>query len=156
MNQYAPNKRQREMEQARRQQEKLQRRMAKRHDRGGGDEVVSADDVQRGLPSIEEAMRRIEQGGAPGADRAASTIPARLFVGGLDFEVTDHDLRDLFGQFGPIADCIVMVDRATRQPRGFGFVTMANRKDAARVIEELHGYELKGRRLVVNIATDRR
>jgi RNA recognition motif-containing protein len=32
---------------------------------------------------------------------------------------------------------------------------MANRKDANRAIEELNGSELNGRRLAVNVATDR-
>ena len=41
-------------------------------------------------------------------------------------------------------------------PRGFGFVTMADRRDATKAIEEMDGSELDGRSLVVNVATERR
>jgi RNA recognition motif-containing protein len=48
-----------------------------------------------------------------------------------------------------------MVDRDTRAPRGFGFVTMGDRRDAQKAIEALHGAEIKGRNIVVNVATER-
>lgn len=116
--------------------------------------VTTADEVQRGLPSIEEAMAAIEAR-ARGERVEAAAIPTRLFVSGIADDVTEADLRAAFGAFGPVADAIVMVDRVTRARRGFGFVTMANRRDAPRAIEALHGSELKGRNLVVNVATER-
>jgi hypothetical protein len=147
------NKRQRDTDKARKKQDKAARRQEKR-ERGPREiPVVTAADVQRGLPSIEEAMRNIERRGQE--SRAASTIPARLFVGGLSDEVTEEDLRTAFGAIGQVADAVVMVDRETRSPRGFGFVTMADRKDAPRAISELDGTDLKGRALVVNVATER-
>lgn len=152
---YSPGKRQREMDQARKKQDKAARRADKR-ERGPGEvQVTTAADVQRGLPSIEDAMRAIEMRASGNAQYSASSIPARLFVGGLSDEVTEADLRATFGQFGPIADAVVMVDRETRSPRGFGFVTMENRKDAPKAIEQLDGTDLKGRTLVVNVATER-
>ena len=87
--------------------------------------------------------------------RAASVIPARLFVGRLADSTTEADLRSAFGAFGPIADAVVMVDRGTGAPRGFGFVTFANRKDAPRAIAALDNSELKGSTITVNIATER-
>ena len=36
-----------------------------------------------------------------------------------------------------------------------GFVTMADRRDAPKAIEALHGAEIKGRNIVVNVATER-
>jgi RNA recognition motif-containing protein len=150
---YGGGKRQRETEQARKRQDKEQQRMARRERGPGRVEIVSASDIQGGMPSIEEAMRNIENRGQ--VSRAAASIPARLFVGGLADETTEHQLREAFGQFGPVADVVVMVDRDTRAPRGFGFVTMENRRDAPRVIEGLDGSQFNGRRLVVNVATDR-
>lgn len=130
-------------------------RRQERRERGPGEiEVVSAADVQRGLPSVEEAMRAIEARAQ--APRAAATVPARLFVGGLADHVTEAMLREAFGRFGPVADAIVMVDRDSRRPRGFGFVTMADRKDATKAIENLDGTDFEGKTLAVNVATDRR
>lgn len=150
---YGAGKRQRETEQARKRQDKMNERMAKRNRGPARDEIVSASDLQGNMPSVEEAMRAIEMRGT--AQRSAASIPVRLFVGGLSDEVTERDLREAFEEIGPIVDIIVMTDRVTRAPRGFGFVTMENRRDAPRAIEVLHGAHLKGRTLVVNVATDR-
>jgi RNA recognition motif-containing protein len=76
-------------------------------------------------------------------------------VGGLGSSISEQELREAFGAFGVIADAVILKDRGTGESRGFGFVTMENRKDANRAIEELNGFELKGRRLAVNVATDR-
>ena len=150
---YSPAKRQRELELARKKRDKLARRMEKR-ERGPDEiQVVSADDVQRGLLSVEDAMLAIEARAQ--APRGAAGIPARLFVGGLSDDCTAEDLRQAFGAYGPVADVFMVVDRETRAPRGFGFVTMENRKDAPRAIEMLHNAELKGRSLVVHVATER-
>jgi RNA recognition motif-containing protein len=64
-------------------------------------------------------------------------------------------LREAFGAFGEVADAVVMVDRGTGQSRGFGFVAMRNRKEASAAVEALDGSELNGRRIGVNVATDR-
>jgi len=151
--QYSGGKRQREADKARKRQDKLEARVAKRDRAPARDEIVSAESMHGNLPSIEEAMRAIESRST--SERSAASIPARLFVGGLSEEVTEHDLRAVFGELAKVADAVVMLDRMTRAPRGFGFVTLEDRKDAARVIDELHGRELKGRSLVVNAATDR-
>ncbi|UJR85631.1 RNA recognition motif domain-containing protein [Sandaracinus amylolyticus] len=151
---YGQGKRQREDEKARKQKEKDRRRMERREMGPGEIPVQSAAELQEASPSIEDIMRSLERGGG-GEDRSASSVPARLFVGGLSDEVTEDDLAQAFGQFGRIADCIVMRDRDSRQPRGFGFVTMADRKDAPRAIAGLDGTDLKGRTLVVNVATER-
>jgi len=58
----------------------------------------------------------------------------KIYVGGLAPETSTDDLRAHFGKYGDIVDCIVMVDKATSQPRGFGFVTF---KDAAAATETL-------------------
>ena len=47
------------------------------------------------------------------------------------------------------------MDRETGRSRGFGFVTMADRKDAQRAIKSLDGSDLEGRNIAVNVATER-
>ena len=150
---FSPGKRNRELEQQRRQRDKAQRRQQRREQGPSEPQVVTADMVQRGLPSIEEAMRNLETRAKGGS--SASSIPVRLFVSGLADDVNEGHLREIFGAHGPVADAIVMVDRATKISRGFGFVTMANRRDAPKAIDALDGSELRGRRLVVNVATER-
>jgi RNA recognition motif-containing protein len=78
-----------------------------------------------------------------------------LFVAGLSDEVGEAELRHAFGEYGEVADCVIMRDRDTRASRGFGFVTMADRRDATRAMGALQGRDLKGRSLVVSVATGR-
>ena len=151
---FGTGKRQREAEQTKKRQEKEQRRLAKRDKRPADIEIVSADEIQGNLPSIEEAMAALENPGQ--VQRSAASIPARLFVGGVADDVSEQALRAVFEQYGNVAEVVIMKDRVTRAPRGFGFVTMADRRDATRAIENLDGSEFHGRRLAVNVATDRR
>lgn len=152
-NYHSSGKRQREANQQKKRQEKAQERLERRN-RGPKElQVVSAADLTGNLPSIEDAMRAIENPGL--VERSASSIPVRLFVGSLSSATTASDLRNAFGAYGPVADAVVMTERETGASRGFGFVTMANRKDAPRAIEALHGSELNGASIVVNVATER-
>ena len=119
----------REQQQARKQQDKEHRRAIRREQGPSAPEIVSAASVVGHLPSTEEAMRNIERRAQ--APRGVASIPCRLFVGGLGTAVNEAQLREAFSAFGEIADAVVMIDRGTMQSRGFGFVTMQNRKDAA-------------------------
>ncbi|MEY4579973.1 MAG: hypothetical protein RL701_4676 [Pseudomonadota bacterium] len=150
---YSQVRRQREAQQQRKQREKAARRSAQREQGRSEPEIVSAEDIVGRLPSVNEAMRAIENNAT--APRSVASIPCRLFVGGLGSSINEQELREAFSAFGVIADAVILKDRGTGESRGFGFVTMENRKDANRAIEELNGFELKGRRLAVNVATDR-
>lgn len=43
-----------------------------------------------------------------------------------------------FGKYGEITDSVIMKDRKTGQPRGFGFITYADPVVVDKVIEEDH------------------
>ncbi|KAL7632430.1 UNVERIFIED_CONTAM: hypothetical protein RMT77_017284 [Armadillidium vulgare] len=46
-----------------------------------------------------------------------------LYVGNLDFKVTEELLYELFLQAGPIKSLTIPKDKSTKKPRSFGFVT---------------------------------
>ncbi|XP_040127250.2 heterogeneous nuclear ribonucleoproteins A2/B1 [Ictidomys tridecemlineatus] len=50
----------------------------------------------------------------------------KLFIGGLSFETTEDSLRNYYGQWGKLTDCVVMRDPASKRSRGFGFVTFSS------------------------------
>jgi RNA recognition motif-containing protein len=79
----------------------------------------------------------------------------KLFVGNLSFDTTENDLQDAFAAFGTVTETNLMMDRMTNRPRGFGFVTMSTPEEAQKAIDGLHGKELGGRALTVNIAKPR-
>jgi cold-inducible RNA-binding protein len=82
-------------------------------------------------------------------------MSAKLFVGNLSFNITENDLQDAFAAHGTVVEANLMMDRATGRPRGFGFVTMSTPEEAQKAIEAMHGKELGGRALTVNIARPR-
>ncbi len=79
----------------------------------------------------------------------------KLFVGNLSFNVTENDLQDAFAAHGTVVEAVLMMDRTTNRPRGFGFVTMGSAEEAQKAIDALNGRQLDGRDLTVNIARPR-
>lgn len=49
-----------------------------------------------------------------------------------------ESFRKYFSRFGEIADCVIMMDKVSGRPRGFGFVTFADPEVANKVLEEDH------------------
>jgi RNA recognition motif-containing protein len=78
-----------------------------------------------------------------------------MYVGNLSYNTNESQLRELFGQFGTVADAKVVMDRDTGRPRGFAFVEMASDAEMAKAIEGLNGRELDGRALNVSEARER-
>ncbi len=76
----------------------------------------------------------------------------KLFVGNLDFTVTSDDLKALFAQIGTVQDAVVIMDKMTGRSRGFGFVTMGSDDEAKAGTEKFNQYDLKGRKINVNVA----
>ena len=78
-----------------------------------------------------------------------------IFVGNLAFSATDHDLRQLFEQYGVVDTINVITDRDTGRSKGFGFVEMSDSAAAKAAIQGLQGKGLEGRALTVNEAKPR-
>jgi len=78
-----------------------------------------------------------------------------IYVGNLSFRTDDHELNDVFAEFGDVASAKVIMDRETDRSRGFGFVEMDNDDEAKAAIEALDGAEVSGRNLRVNEAKPR-
>ncbi|CAG9329789.1 unnamed protein product [Blepharisma stoltei] len=58
----------------------------------------------------------------------------KIFVGGLLPEITNSEFFQFFQQFGEIEDSVVMKDRVTGKPRGFGFVTFYKQESVEKVM----------------------
>lgn len=76
----------------------------------------------------------------------------KLYVGNLNYETNEHDLRELFEACGNIVDIKVIIDRDTGRSKGFAFVTMATKEEGDQAIAKYNGFEFKGRALTVNEA----
>ena len=79
----------------------------------------------------------------------------KLFVGNLSFNTTENDLQDAFAAHGTVMEVNLMMDRMTGKSRGFAFVTMDSDAAAQTAIGAMHGKNLGGRDLTVNVARPR-
>ena len=82
-------------------------------------------------------------------------MAVRLYVGNLSYRTSAEELRSLFSQAGTVGDIHLPTDRATGQPRGFGFVEMESKEEAQKAIQMFDGYTLGERQIRVNEARER-
>lgn len=75
-----------------------------------------------------------------------------LFVGNLNFQTTEAELRALFEPFGQVSRVHIAKDRETGRARGFAFVEMPSDEEAGKAMAGLDGKEVGGRNLKVNEA----
>jgi len=76
----------------------------------------------------------------------------KLYVGNLPFSATEDSVKTLFSQHGAVSSVAIITDRETGRSRGFCFVEM---EGAEAAIAALNGFDMEGRKLVVNEARER-
>ncbi|WOK97168.1 heterogeneous nuclear ribonucleoprotein 1 [Canna indica] len=77
----------------------------------------------------------------------------KLFVGGVSWETTEERLKEHFGGYGEVLDAVIMRDKATGRPRGFGFVAFADPSILDRILQDKH--TIDGRNVEVKRALSR-
>lgn len=82
-------------------------------------------------------------------------MSTKLYVGNLSFNTTQHDLEEMFGEFGSVQSANIIEDRETGRSRGFAFVEMSSKEEGQNAISTLNGKEIDGRNLTVNEAKPR-
>jgi RNA recognition motif-containing protein len=78
-----------------------------------------------------------------------------IYVGNLDYGVTEDDLKTSFGEYGTVDSVNIIKDKYSGQSKGFGFVEMPDNSEADTAMKALNGSEMKGRNLKVNQAKPR-
>ena len=82
-------------------------------------------------------------------------MATNLYVGNLDYAMTDDQLKQIFEEAGNVASATVITDRQSGRSKGFGFVEMASEEEAKKAIETLNGKDIQGRSMIVNEARPR-
>ncbi len=118
-----------------------------------GGKSISVRPFQAEPPKRDAAGPRTGPPGARGPGGPATAPDRTLYVGNLPYDITEEEVRILVN--GAVAEGTVRVhlpmDPDGRR-RGFGFVTMASAEAAKTAADTLRTADLRGRRLVVNLA----
>jgi RNA recognition motif-containing protein len=76
----------------------------------------------------------------------------RLFVGGLPWETTEDQLKDLFTAHGAVVSVKIITDKYSGRSKGFGFVEYETDEGGDAAIAALNGTDMGGRKIIVNEA----
>ncbi|CAN0218966.1 unnamed protein product [Ectocarpus sp. 6 AP-2014] len=88
----------------------------------------------------------------------SSTVPDsdnKVFIGGLPYNLTEDQVRELLSAFGPLKSFHLVRDPGSPTSKGYGFCEYLNAGVTAIACEGLHGMTLGDKTLTVRPATDR-
>ena len=76
----------------------------------------------------------------------------KLYVGSLPYSLTEEQLKDVFVPYSTVLSVRIVTAKFTGKSKGFGFVEMETQDSAQKAIDAVHGSDIGGRTLVVNVA----
>jgi RNA recognition motif-containing protein len=76
----------------------------------------------------------------------------KLYVGNLPYSATEDSLREAFSRFGTVESVNIIMDRDTGRSKGFGFIELSTKQEAAEAIAKMNNAEMDGRTLKVSEA----
>jgi len=76
----------------------------------------------------------------------------KLLVRNLPRNMTEPTLLALFKVYGDVQYCKIVMDKATKRSKGFGFVEMPRAGEAKVAVKGLNGEEIDGNRIRVKKA----
>ncbi|KAL3000640.1 hypothetical protein AAZX31_09G224300 [Glycine max] len=77
-----------------------------------------------------------------------------VFVGGLDKDATEHDLKKVFGKVGVVTEVRLMINPQTKRNKGFAFLRFETVEQARRAVVELKNPVINGKRCGVTPSQD--
>ncbi|KAG0501282.1 hypothetical protein HPP92_001354 [Vanilla planifolia] len=118
----------------------------------GHDKVSSPDELDNASSPLKDegiSMAAISEEERQKRVELLSLPPhgSEVFVGGLQRDVTNEDLRDLCEPFGEIFEVRLVKDKDKKENKGFAFIVFTTRDAAQKAIEEIQDKEFKGKTL---------
>ncbi|KAJ7532432.1 hypothetical protein O6H91_13G003100 [Diphasiastrum complanatum] len=118
------------------------------------DEVDYEDEELKAQHEINEAIKESEndmdrtllemQDSGPISERRKGKR-LEVFVGGIDKDASDNDLRTVFEKVGKVTEVRISRNSQTGKNKGYAFVRYADPSEAKKAINELHGSEICGK-----------
>ena len=80
----------------------------------------------------------------------------KLLIRNLDRSTTEEELTILFGEYGAVQSCSLVLDKATSESKGFAFVEMPKPGEAVAAMKTLNGKKLANNIIRVKKAEDKK
>lgn len=78
-----------------------------------------------------------------------------IFIAGLNYNMSEAELGELFAEYGEVVSVKIIMDRETGRSKGYGFVEMADDEAGDKAIAALNEVDMDGKTLSVSIARPR-
>jgi len=112
-----------------------------------GDQKPQGQNMMMGIPKpnpyVIVEMKDNEQNGKN--DIVYRYPKSKIFVGGLDFKLTDEELKQHFSEYGEVEKADILKHINTGESRGFGFVTFKDEAVAIDLVENMRTMNINGR-----------
>ena len=79
-------------------------------------------------------------------------VDMNIQITDLSRKITEDELIKLFTAYGTVSSTTIVMDKVTGKSKGFGFVEMADEKEALLAIEKLNKTKVGGQRIRVKKA----
>ncbi|OQN98863.1 hypothetical protein B0A48_15209 [Cryoendolithus antarcticus] len=109
------------------------------------DSTVDEESAEASAPTPKPASKDVDQ----------DQHKRSLFVRSLPAATTSESLTELFSESYPVKHAVAVKDPATKQCRGYGFVTFADVEDAQKAKKHFNGHLIDGKKLRVELAERR-
>ena len=76
---------------------------------------------------------------------------SKLYVGNLNYNASEEDLKELFAKYGSVSSATIIRDSYSGQSKGFGFVEMSSSEEAEKALEQ-NGGDFMERNITVSEA----
>lgn len=116
------------------------------------DEVVESKSKE---VVVEEKLKPWEVKGSA-EEQESVTESGRIFVRNLPYSTSEEELSQLFGEYGPLTEVTLPLDKTTNKSTGMAFVTFMLPEHAGKAYGELDGQIFQGRLLHLLPARPRR
>lgn len=121
----------------------------------GGMEALLAGAGDRGRAAAPQA--HVPAGAAYSSSTGARASGPRIFIGKLNKETTESDVKDHFSRFGYVMDVYMPRDKMNRSDhRGFGFVTFETQGALARIMAHDQPHAIRGSVIAIDDAAPRK
>ncbi|CAN6282530.1 unnamed protein product [Urochloa humidicola] len=108
--------------------------------------------LEEGAAKVAEELQKYD----PQSDPNAIGDPYKtLFVARLDYETSEHKVKQEFEAYGPIKRVRLVTDKETKKPGGYAFVEYAHTRDMKNAYKKADGSKLDKKRLIVDVERGR-